>query len=174
MASVVLVDHRVKIKERPDLVLINKKKRTCHFEDSAVLVDHREKIKERPDQVLINKKKRTGHIVDFVVTVDHRVKIKERLDLVLINKKKRTYLEDFAVSAYLKVKMKQSKNIDKYFELWKKAEIAVEHYGDSYINCSWCTWSGLQRMRKETVETGNQTKNLDHPDHNAVKISWNT
>ena len=53
---VVPVEHRVKIKERPDLVLINKK-RTCHLVNFVVPVEHRVKIKERPDLVWINKKK---------------------------------------------------------------------------------------------------------------------
>ena len=46
----------MKIKERPDLVLINKK-RTCHLVNFVVPVEHRVKIKERPDLVWINKKK---------------------------------------------------------------------------------------------------------------------
>ena len=45
----------MKIKERPDLVWINKK-RTCHLVDFVVPVEHRVKIKERPDLVWINKK----------------------------------------------------------------------------------------------------------------------
>ena len=39
-------DHLITAR-RPDLVLINKKKRTCHFVDFAVPADHRVRLKER-------------------------------------------------------------------------------------------------------------------------------
>ena len=80
----------MKIKERPDLVWINKKK--LSFSGFCRSVEHRVKIKERPDLVLINKK-RTCHLVNFVVPVEHRVKIKERPDLVWINKKNLSFSE---------------------------------------------------------------------------------
>ena len=96
---------------RPDLVLINKKKRTCHLVDFVVPVEHRVKIKERPDLVLINKKKRTCYLVDFVVPMEHRAKIKERPDLVLINKKRTCYLVDFVVPVEHRVKIKESPDL---------------------------------------------------------------
>ena len=54
MDFVVPVEHRVKIKERPDLVLINKK--NLSFSGFCRSVEYRVKIKERPDLVWINKK----------------------------------------------------------------------------------------------------------------------
>ena len=78
----------------------------------------------RPDQVLIKKKKRTCHLVDFAVPVNHRVK------------------------------MKESKKIDKHLD----PDETVEHDGN--INCTWCVWKG----------TGNQRKDQDHSDPSIVKI----
>ena len=47
---------------------------------------------------------------------DHPIQVR-RLDLVLINKKKRIcYRVDFAMSADNRVKMKESKKLDKYLD----------------------------------------------------------
>ena len=42
------MDHYIPTR-RPDLVLINKKKRTCHLMDFAVPMDHRVKKRKRKD-----------------------------------------------------------------------------------------------------------------------------
>ena len=60
---------------------------------------------------------------DFEVQTDHLIPAR-RPDLVLFDKKKRTcHLEDFAVPADHRVKMKEREKIDKYLylarELWK-------------------------------------------------------
>ena len=77
-----------------------------------------------------NKTKRTCHQVDFAIPTDNRVKINE------------------------------SEKIGKYLNLARerKKNKTVRHEGDGDTNCSWCTWNGLQRIRKETRRTGNQRK----------------
>ena len=72
----------------------------------------------RPDLVLINKKKRTCHLVDFAVPVDHRVKVKE------------------------------SKKINKYLDLVRKTEKTVEHKVEDRANCNWRPWNGPQSSGK--------------------------
>ena len=49
---------------------------------------------------------------------------------------------------------------------------AVEHESDGDYN--WCTWSGYQRPGKETIGTGDQSKNQNHPDPTSIKIGLNT
>ena len=42
----------------------------------------------------------------------------------------------------------------------QRAEEAVEHEGDSEINCKWCPWNGPQSLgKKKTVGTDDQRKN---------------
>ena len=64
----------------------------------------------RPDLIIINKKERTCKIVDFAVPADHRIKLKE------------------------------CKKKDKYFDLATEMKKTVEHEGDDYTDCGWCFW----------------------------------
>ena len=65
---------------------------------------------------------------------------------------------DFAIPVDHRVKIKESKNIDKYLVLAKELKKSMEHKDDGNTSCNWCTWSGLQRLG-----IGNQKKNQDHP-----------
>ena len=76
---------------------------------------------------------------------------------------------DFAVPADRWVKMKESEKINK-LDLAKEAEKSIRHENDVDINCSWSPWYSHQRHGKKTVESGDQRKNQDHPDHSNFKI----
>ena len=54
--------------------------------------------------------------------------------------------------------------IDKYLDLARELNKAVEHRGDGDSTCSWCGWNGVQRPGKETGRTENQNKNRRRTD----------
>ena len=55
---------------------------------------------------------------------------------MLINKKMRTsHQRDFAIPADHRVKIKESKKIDKYLGLARELKTAVEHEGNGETNC---------------------------------------
>ena len=88
----------------------------------------------RPDWVLIGKKRRTCPILDLAISADHRVKIKE------------------------------SKKIDKYKDLARESKKLC-------TSCRWCPLNSPQRPWKETEETEDQWKSQDNEDPKTVKIS---
>ena len=47
---------------------------------------------------------------------------------------------------------------------------AMKYKGDGDINCSWCTWKSLQKLRKENGKIGKQQKNRDPQDYNIDMI----
>ena len=49
----------------------------------------------------------------------------------------------------------------------------MEHEDDGDTNCSWCTWSNLQRIGKGTGRLTNKRKHGYHPDY-IIKIDQNT
>ena len=83
---------------------------------------------------------------DFKMLTDHPISAGSP-DLMLIKKKQRIcYLVDFAVLEDHKVKMKESKNIDKYLDLARELE---EHESGGDTHCSWFTWNSLQSFGKD-------------------------
>ena len=65
---------------------------------------------------------------------------------------------DFVIPQDHRVKIKESKKINKYLDLAGELKICgLECNGDP--KCSWCTWNGPQRPGKETGGTGDQRKN---------------
>ena len=78
---------------------------------------------------------------DFNIKTDHLIPPR-RPDLIMINKKKRTCkIVDFAVSADLRIKLKECEKRDKYLDLTRELKKTVEHAGDNYTNCDWCVWN---------------------------------
>ena len=45
---------------------------------------------------------------------------------------------DFAVTADHKIKLKESKKMDKYLDLARELKKPMEHEGDNYTNRDWC------------------------------------
>ena len=76
---------------------------------------------------------------------------------------------DFDILMDHRVKIKESKKIDKYLDLAREKK-AVKHEGDVDINCIWCTWNGCKRFGKKTGVTRNQRANWDHPNYSIVEI----
>ena len=59
----------------------------------------------------------------------------------LINKKKRTCkIIDFVISAYHRVKIKESEKKAKYLDLTRECIKTVEHESDVYTTCNWCSY----------------------------------
>ena len=94
------MDHPISA-NRPDVVLINKKKGTCYRVNFAVPSNRRVKderkrkekvlgscqlLARRPDLVIANREKRTCRIVDLTVSAGYKVKLKE-------NERKDKYLD---------------------------------------------------------------------------------
>ena len=105
------------------------------------------------------------------IQTDHLIPAR-RPDPALIYKKERTLrlFIDFMVLADHKVKRKENETIDKFLDRVRELKKAVEHEGDGYTDCNWCTWNDLQRLGKKTDGIENQRKN---PDHSSVKIGEN-
>ena len=72
-----------------------------------------------------------------------------------------------------KVKMKQTKKINKYLDLAKELKKAVDLECNSNTNCSCCTQNDPQRLGKKTGGIGYQRENQDFLDHNIGMIGWN-
>ena len=58
-----------------------------------------------------------------------------------------------------RVKIKESKKIDKYQDLARELNKLWNTGGDYDINCSWCTWNSLQRPGKENRGIEDERKN---------------
>ena len=54
-------------------------------------------------------------------------------------KKKICKIVDFAVSADHRIKLKECEKRDKYLDLARELKKTMEHSGDNYTNCDWCT-----------------------------------
>ena len=51
----------------------------------------------------------------------------------------------------------------------------MEHGDDGDNNCNWCPRNNSQKLgKKKNGGTGNQSKNLYHPDYSIVEIDQNT
>ena len=57
------MDHQIPTR-KSDLMLINKKKKTCHLVDFAVSADHNMKIKKRKDEQILGSCQRAEKAVD--------------------------------------------------------------------------------------------------------------
>ena len=80
------------------------------------------------------------HLWDFDMQTDHLVSAR-RPDLIIINKKKRIYkIDNFAVPADHRIKLKEFEKKDKYLDLARELKKTMEHEGDNYTNCNRCFW----------------------------------
>ncbi len=76
------------------------------------------------------------------------------------NKKQRACkIEDFAVPADHRIKLKQSKKKNKFLDLARE----LEHESDYYTNRDWCSWYSYLRIIKETGKLGNKRTSGDYP-----------
>ena len=80
---------------------------------------------------------------DFDIQTDHLISAR-RPDLIVINKKKKKRtckIVDFAVLPDHRIKRKESEKKDKYLDLARELKKkTMEHEGDDYTYCDWCTW----------------------------------
>ena len=62
--------------------------------------------------------------------------------IIIINKKKKTCkIDDFAVPADNRIKLKECETKDKYLDLARELKKTVEHAGYNYTNRNWCVWN---------------------------------
>ena len=101
---------------------------------------------------------------------DHQIQVRMP-DLVRINKKKRTHTMGFPFSADHRLKMKESKEVNKYLLRAKKS---VGHESDSDTRNRWPTRYSPQLFSEGISDTGNQEKNEDRTEQISVEISKNT
>ena len=115
-------------------------------------------------------------LCDFEIQTDGCQKSRPRVNKKNWKKKNPTicFLVDFAVPANHREKIKENEKRVKYVDLLESFK-TVEHQGDGETNCSWCTWNGLQVLRKKSGGIGDQKKNRDQPDQSTVRsarILW--
>ena len=122
-----------------------------------------------PELVLENEKHK--FLCNFDIQTNHLISAR-RPDLIITNKNKITYkIVNFAVPADHRVKLKESRNKDKFLEPVPclGIEKIVEHEGDSCTNCNWCSWYSHQRIGKMTKKTSG-----DNPNYSIGEIGQNT
>ena len=80
--------------------------------------------------------RRTKFYGGFDIQTDHLISAR-RPDLVTVNKKQRTCrIENIAVPANHRVKLKKSKKRDKYLDLARELKKTMEHETDGDTNCN--------------------------------------
>ena len=90
-------------------------------------------------------------------------------------KKKRTcQIEDLAVPADHRVKLKENKKKDKYLDLVWELKKTVEYECDDDTNCNQCSWYSHQRFGTVTWGIGNKRTSGDHSNYSLIKIDQNT
>ena len=72
---------------------------------------------------------------DFDIHTDHQISAR-RPDLIIINKKKKKKrickIDDFAIPADHRIKLKECEKKDKYLDLARELKKTMEHEGDNY------------------------------------------
>ena len=81
---------------------------------------------------------------------------------------------DFAVPANHRIKLKENKKKDKYFDLARKLKKTLEYEIDDYINCDWCFWYSHRRSILGTGGLGNKRTSRDHPNYYIIENGQNT
>ena len=82
---------------------------------------------------------------------------------------------DFVVPADHRVKTKDNKKIDKYFDFARELKISnCKTWGWWYYLC--CVWKGSRGLvkKKKNEGIGNQRKNRNYPDYTILKIDYNS
>ena len=72
------------------------------------------------------------------------------------------------------MKLKESKNRNKYIGLAGELKRTMEHEGGGDTNYNWCILNNLQRIYKETRRLRNQRKSRDYQNYSDIKIGQNT
>ena len=128
-----------------------------------------------PESVLENE---THQLLwDFVIQAEQQISVWWP-NLIIINnkktKKKKKGTCRIAVPVDLWVKMKVCEKRDKYHDLCKGIEKAVEHESDVYANCNWCSWDNHKRISTRTEGLGNDRMSWDYPNYCITENDQNT
>ena len=113
---------------------------------------------------------------DFEIRTDHVI-VARRPDLIIVKKKKKKRKnkekENLQNCGLCWVKLKESENEDKYFDLARELK-KLENESDRYTNCNWCTWYSYQRIGKRTRGFRNKRTNGDNPNYSIAEVGKNT
>ena len=66
--------------------------------------------------------------------------------LILVRSPDLVLFEKMSYRVKHRVKMKESKRIDKYLDPCERTNKAAEHEGNGDTNSSWCAWNGSKRI----------------------------
>ena len=97
-----------------------------------------------------------------------------RTTIIIIIIKRTCKIDDFAVPADHKIKLKECEKKDKYLDLARELKKAMEHAGDNYTNCNWCVWNSNKRITKRIGGLGSWRTSGDHPNDSIVENGQNT
>ena len=76
---------------------------------------------------------------------------------------------DHDVPVTHRVKMKEKKKIDKYFDLVKKLKRSIAQESDDDTNCNRSTRDSNHWFEKDTEVKGDQRNNRDNTDYRTIK-----
>ena len=68
----------------------------------------------------------------------------------------------FTHSVDHRVKIKESEEREKYYDLAKELKKKKEHSGKGDSNYNWYTWNGIKKTRRKPEGIGYQGKNRDY------------
>ena len=81
---------------------------------------------------------------------------------------------DFAIPTDNRVKIKESKNGNKYLDLARELrKLRNMRVTDGDATCNWNTWNNPPMFLKEVTRVGNQRTNRDHIDNSILEICQN-
>ena len=107
---------------------------------------------------------------DFNIQTDHLI-LARRPALIIINKKKRTCkIEDFAVPADHRVKLKECEKKDKYFDLARE----LKKLWNMQVTIIPIVIGAFGTVTKGTGGLGNWRTSGDHPNDSIIKNGQNT
>ena len=91
------------------------------------------------------------------------------------SQKKRTYrIVNYAVPTNHRIRLKESKEIDKYLDLLRELKKMMEHQGKGNTSSNWCARNNTQKKSKGTGIFGNKRISRDYPNDSIIKITLNT
>ena len=115
-------------------------------------------------------------LCDFNIQTDHLIPAR-RPDLINKKKKKEKrifMIVDFAVPAGHRIKLKECEKKDKYLDLARKIEKAVEHESDDCTNCNWRFWQNNKKIIKSPGGLGSWQMSRDYSNDSITENGQNT
>ena len=187
-------DHLISAR-RPDLIVINEKKRTCKIVDLIIVDRIKLKESEKKDKYLdlarelkkLWNMKVTiipimigafGTVTKVLLKGLEDLEVGGQVETIQTTALLRTarilsrVLETCCHSSSSKIERKQKEGyIPRHC---KRIEKTVEHESNDYTNCNWCSCYSHQRIDTRTGGLRNKRTSGNHPNYTIIKISQNT